>query len=342
MPAAPISANDAQRCAAMRRVRLLGTPAEERFDKITRLARRMFGVSMAIIDIVGDRMAWLKSVQGFDGLDVPRAHSYCHYTVLRDEICLITDARIDPRVSDNPFAASFVFYAGVPLRFEGQNVGVFCIADGQPRTLDDVELDSLRDLAALAEHEFESGALSEAQLRLASANVELEMKSRIDVLTRIWNRGAITEIAEREIEQGRSGGTSTGIALIDVDHFKRVNDRYGHPAGDQVLRVVSERLRAALRPTDAVGRFGGEEFLLVLPEVSRASLFGICERVRIALASEPVTMGAQAIDLTCSIGCSVSDCGAESIGALVGAADQALYQAKAAGRNQVRPAISAA
>ena len=326
----------------MQRARLLGTPAEERFDKITRLARRMFGVSMAIIDIVGEKMVWLKSVQGFDGIDAIRATSYCQYSVLRDEVCLISDARIDPRVSDNPVAASCVFYAGVPLKFEGENVGVLCIADGKPRILDDSELESLRDLAALAEHELEVGALSEAQLRLASAHEELSMSSRIDVLTRIWNRGAITEIAEQEIAQARAEGTSIGVAVVDIDHFKRINDFYGHPAGDQVLRVVSERLRAALRPTDAVGRFGGEEFLLVLPEVSGASLFGVCDRVRRTLASEPVTFGADTIDVTCSIGYSVSESVVDSIGALVGAADIALYQAKAAGRNRVEFADLAA
>ena len=181
MPAAPFPPNEIRRLAAVQRLRLLGTPAEERFDKITRLARRMFGVSMSVIDIVGETMAWLKSVQGFDRLEVIRLHSYCHYTVLNDQVCLVRDARTDPRVSDNPFAASFVFYAGVPLKFDGENVGVLCIADAHPRDMTEDDMAALCDLAALAEHEFVVAALSEAQVRLALSHDELEMKSKVDV-----------------------------------------------------------------------------------------------------------------------------------------------------------------
>ena len=120
----------------MHRVRLLGTPAEERFDKITRLARRLFGVPMACIDIVGERLAWLKSVQGFDGILGLRKDSYCHYTVLGEDGCVVVDARKDPRVWVSSHADMWVFYAGVPLQFDGQAIGVLCIGDTSPREFD--------------------------------------------------------------------------------------------------------------------------------------------------------------------------------------------------------------
>src|SRR5579872_2925170 len=93
MPAAPSSPEEAKRLAAVRKINLIGTPAEERFDKITRLARQLFDVPFAALDIVGEKVAWLKSVQGFDGLIGLRKDSYCHYTVLEDGICMIHDAR---------------------------------------------------------------------------------------------------------------------------------------------------------------------------------------------------------------------------------------------------------
>ncbi len=334
MPAAPIHPHEIRRLAAVQRTRLLGTPAEERFDKISRLACRMFGVSMAIIDIVGEKLAWLKSVQGFDRFEVLRPVSYCHYTVLKDEVCIIPDARLDPRLADNPFAESFVFYVGVPLKFQGENVGVMCIADGKPRTITDDELDALRDLASLAEQELEVSALSESQVTLAASNRELEMKAQIDVLTRIWNRGAIQEIAARELEHGRTIATSTAIAILDLDHFKQINDAHGHAAGDEVLRVVSQRLRAAIRPTDAVGRYGGEEFLVVLPQIGREPLLHVCERIRCAIAKEPVVSGGATIPITCSVGAVLSEEGSESVETLVRAADGALYEAKRAGRDR--------
>jgi diguanylate cyclase (GGDEF)-like protein len=335
MPGAPYPSSEIRRLAAVQKVRLLGTPAEERFDKITRLARRMFGVSMSIIDIVGEKMAWLKSIQGYDNLDVLRRFSYCHYTVLKDEICLIRDARLDPRVKDSPFASAFVFYAGVPLQFDGQNVGVLCIADGTPRDMSEDELEALRDLAGLAEHELQVAALSEAQINLTIAHDELEMKSRVDLLTRVWNREAIVEIAARELEQGRSVGKPTGLVMLDIDHFKSINDAYGHLGGDEVLRNIGSRLRAAVRPNDAIGRYGGEEFIVVLPHTGQDGALVAAERIRAQIARAPILVDGVQIFVTCSGGCTSSLDGRHTVDALVRAADAGLYRAKDRGRNQV-------
>ena len=200
MPEAPCSPTEDQRVRAVQRLGLLGTPAEERFDRITRMAKRMFGVPMAVIDIVGEDVAWLKSAQGMDAFVGARRDSYCHYTVLDDEVTIVRDARTDPRVHDSGFAETWVFYAGVPLKFEGEHVGVLCIGDGKPGDLDDEGVVLLRDLAAMAEQELIINKMSETQLELARSNKELEMKANVDVLTRIWNRRAILEIAETDMK----------------------------------------------------------------------------------------------------------------------------------------------
>jgi diguanylate cyclase (GGDEF)-like protein len=305
MPAAPVPPHEIRRLAAVQKLRLLGTPAEERFDKITRLARRMFDVPMACLDIVGERLAWLKSVQGFDGIVGLRKDSYCYHTVLEDDACIILDAREDPRVRDSAYADTWVFYAGVPLHFDGERVGVLCIGDHSPRNFDSEHLDSLSDLAALAERELQVAALSEAQIALALSNEELEMKARIDFLTHVWNRGAIEEIVAAERSRA-AAGSSTAILMIDIDHFKGMNDTFGHPAGDEVLRVVAARLRAGVRPLDAVGRYGGDEFLAVMPEAGIAEAVQAGERIRLAVSRMPVPFGLHKIPVTCSIGCTAS------------------------------------
>lgn len=332
MPPAPHTAHDAQRLAAVHRVRLLGTPAEERFDRITRLARRMFDVPMACIDIVGEKLAWLKSVQGFDGIEGLRKDSYCHYTVLENGVCLIRDAREDPRVHDSALARDWVFYAGAPLHFEGERVGVLCIGDGKPRDFTPDQMDALADLAALADHELQVAALSEAQIALARSNEELEMKARIDVLTHLWNRRAILDLATTELS--RPDQPSIAILMIDIDHFKSVNDTYGHPAGDQVLRVVAERLRAAIRPMDAVGRYGGEEFLAVLSDIGEAEALRVAERMRRQVARSIIAFDEHQLPVTCSIGLALST-EADDADTLIRRADQALYRAKETGRNRV-------
>jgi len=335
MPAAPFSPFEARRMAAVHKLRLLGTPAEERFDKITRLARRMFDVPMACLDIVAEKMVWLKSVQGFDGLEGLRKDSYCHHTVLDEGICLVHDARCDARVHDSASAHTWVFYAGVPLYFEGERVGVLCIGDNVPREFDADQLASLSDLAELAERELQVAALSEAQFALAASNEELQMKVRVDVLTHVWNRGAILELAATERRQG-SNTAAMAVLMIDVDHFKQINDTFGHPAGDEVLRVVASRLRAGVRMQDAVGRYGGEEFMVVLSEANLDAATQIGERICREISTATVPFGGHQIPVTCSVGCAASSATSlEDINTLIVRADRALYAAKSSGRNRV-------
>jgi diguanylate cyclase (GGDEF)-like protein len=332
MPAAPDTPNDARRLAAVHKLKLLGTPAEERFDRITRLAKRMFGVPMACIDIVGEQLAWLKSVQGFDGIEGLRKDSYCHYTVMDQGVCLIRDARIDARVCDSALAHHWVFYAGAPLYFEGERVGVLCVGDNQPRDFTAEELENLTDLAALANHELAVAALSAAQIALATSNEELEMKARIDVLTHVWNRRAILEVLDAELAQARA--SSMAVLMIDIDHFKMVNDTLGHAAGDEVLRVLAARLRAGVRAVDAVGRYGGEEFMVVLGDVGEDEARNIGERIRELVGATDVEFDQRGIPVTCSIGVAVTG-QVEMADALIRRADQALYRAKETGRNRV-------
>ncbi len=337
MPEAAYAATENQRLAAVRRTGLLGTPAEERFDRITRLARRAFDVPMAVIDIVGEKLAWLKSVQGMDGFEGLRCDSYCHHTVLDESIFLVRDARTDPRVHDSGFAEHWVFYAGVPLRFEGQRVGVLCIGDGKPRDLDAAGAALLRDLGAMVEQELEVVRMSESQLALARANEELQMKVNVDMLTRTWTRRAILEIAEAE--RMRDGATTIAVLLVDIDHFKKINDVHGHPAGDEVLRVVGERLRASIRPKDAVGRRGGEEFMVLMTDVQLGDVPRMAERIRASLAQSPIRIDSHDLAVTCSVGCASTGT-RDPINSLLRRADQALYRAKSAGRNRVEAELA--
>ncbi len=335
MPEAVRAPTEPQRLAAVRRVGLLGTPAEERFDRITRLARRLFDVPMAVIDIIGEKLAWLKSAQGMDAFEGMRCDSYCHHTVLEDEAFIVTDASCDARVHDSGFASSWVFYVGIPLHFEGHRVGVLCIGDTRPRDIDDESLALLRDLAAMAEQELLVSKMSATQIALAHSNEELEMKANVDVLTRVWNRGAILEIAENERLRS-TAGMMIAILLIDLDHFKKINDDYGHLAGDEVLRMSGERLRASIRPTDAVGRYGGEEFMIVMTNVQREDVARVAERIRTTMAKTPIRFGSHSIEWTCSAGYAIGNAN-DSINTLVQRADEALYRAKAGGRNRIDP-----
>lgn len=181
------------------------------------------------------------------------------------------------------------------------------------------------------------------QQDLITAREALRTKAARDPLTGLWNHEEILRQLESELERARRAGQSVGVVMVDVDLFKNVNDQYGHLAGDAVLRAAAEVMRTLMRRYDAVGRYGGDEFLVVMPDCSpeRAALFA--ERLRAGVGTDPVDTSEGLIPVTLSLGATVSREGAETdVKTLVQAADQALYQAKSAGRNRVHIVVGPA
>ena len=182
------------------------------------------------------------------------------------------------------------------------------------------------------------------QRRLLHAQQELLYKAAHDPLTSLWNHGTILDLLAREIERHERSGETLGLMMIDVDHFKGVNDSYGHPIGDLVLQEVAFRLTSSVRGYDLVGRYGGEEFLVILPGCTHADLGISAERLRLAVADQAVESVKGPIHVTISIGLATAS-GSQSRQDCVGllrAADGALYGAKRDGRNRVEHAPVAA
>jgi len=183
--------------------------------------------------------------------------------------------------------------------------------------------------------------LQEALLRAQEA---LQFEAAHDHLTGLWNRGAIMDLLQRETQRHLRTGSALGVVMIDLDHFKLINDTYGHLAGDAVLREVSRRLVASVRSYDLVGRYGGEEFLVILPSCNPVDLVNGSERLKHSVGSMPVTIPSGEISITISIGAASAPMAIEGISefeALLRAADEALYRAKDNGRNRIEiaPAI---
>ena len=170
---------------------------------------------------------------------------------------------------------------------------------------------------------------------LITAREELRFSATHDALTGISNRPSVLEAVSREqFRQVREGG-SFGVIFADIDHFKSVNDTHGHLSGDEVLREVTQRMVGCVRPYDTVGRYGGEEFLIVAPSLDGTGALGLAERIRQAIESEPITTSSGEVRVTASLGVAVSsrDKPLET-DALLRSADEALYRAKDQGRNQ--------
>ena len=174
------------------------------------------------------------------------------------------------------------------------------------------------------------------QQQLLAAREALRQEATHDSLTGLLNRNAIFGMLQLELDRARRESREISMLMADLDQFKKVNDRYGHLAGDAVLRESAQRMKSSTRAYDSLGRYGGEEFLVVLPGCGGQAAVAQAERLRAAIGSEPVLVGGRSLAVTCSIGVACRPSGmAGDMDALIREADCALYAAKENGRNRV-------
>lgn len=251
---APRHTDDEQnRLQILNALGILDGGPDERFDRLTRMARRVFGVPIALVSLVDLNRQWFKSCQGMDFTSTARDISFCGHAILGDEIFVIPDALADARFDDNPLvigAPGIRFYAGCPLRVSrGAKVGTLCIIDQQPRAFDAEDAAALKDLAAMVEDELTAF-----------------QASTTDSLTRIWNRRGFLTLAQASLNQCVHQNQPATLAYFDLNGFKRINDVHGHAAGDAVLQRFAEGLSVSFRASDLFARIGGDEFVVLMPD----------------------------------------------------------------------------
>jgi two-component system cell cycle response regulator len=173
------------------------------------------------------------------------------------------------------------------------------------------------------------------QARLLETQAQLQHQATHDTLTGLWNRAMLHEQLARELAAASRSGEPLAVVMADIDHFKRINDEQGHAAGDAILRETAARMRSVLRSHDAISRYGGEEFVMLLPRTTPEDARTITERVRVAVASEAVRAGDVDVNVTLSLGIATTLTAPAELDPLLAAADAALYRAKANGRNRV-------
>ena len=208
----------------------------------------------------------------------------------------------------------------------------------------------VRDLAELAQiagaHDERVRELEARVTQLQRENVDLITKNRVlaeisarDALTGLYNRWYVMEKIDSEMNRSLRNGSPVALLMLDIDHFKRINDSFGHAAGDSVLKSFGQVLRDSCRVYDVPGRYGGEEFCIVLPETRLGNTTAVAERIRQRLAEHRFDVGADRIAITASIGIAgmeaLNDEGIVTASALVERADRALYSAKHRGRNRI-------
>jgi diguanylate cyclase (GGDEF)-like protein len=343
----PFANTETLRLAELHALSMFYTPLEGRFDRLTRLAQRAIGAPAAAIALLHNGKLWFKSVQGWNIQELDLEHSFCSRVISTNAPVIVEDTRLDTEFSHHPLverSPKFRFYAGSPL-LDGNRmpVGTLAVYDTKPRRFSPGDVQALRDLTDLVQRELSAAEICDAQAQLV-AKLDLARRSAmIDGLTRVWNRHSAQELLGVAMAQAEREDTVLGVCMIDVDRFKTINDTHGHQVGDQVLRKVASTIASSVREGDAVCRYGGDEFLVVLQRTSREELERIAERIEERVSEFPIKTRSGPVTISISTGVALRSTGRRiSSEDLVELADQQLYRAKQGRRTGARHKISAA
>jgi diguanylate cyclase (GGDEF)-like protein len=262
--------NEEARLKALHSLEILDTPHEERFDRLTRLATRMFDVPIALVSLIDGQRQWFKSSVGLDVSETSREISFCGHAILSDEVFVVEDAAEDERFADNPLVlqAPYIrFYAGCPLRcLDGSKLGTLCIIDTQPRIFNKEDMEALRDLTALAEREL-------AAVQLAT----------LDELTKIFNRRGFVMLSQHALKMCSREKIFASLIFLDMNGFKLINDQWGHAEGDSALLSFAEIMKNTFRASDIFARIGGDEFAVLLTNTRLTQAGEFIDRFRFAV-----------------------------------------------------------
>lgn len=318
----PVKLDDeAGRIGALRKMDALAYSSDTSFQHVTRLLQLILEMEMVSINFITEDKQISKARKGVDFVSIDRDKAFCNITIRTHEPLIIEDTHDDARVRDNPAVTGPPFlrsYIGAPLTTEdGYNLGAICAFDSRPRSFNEREVAMIVKCADLVMNQ-----------------LELRSQASHDFLTGVANRRSFVTGLDNEMARlRRSKGTAT-VAFLDIDFFKRVNDTFGHPTGDRVLREFADVIVAQSRQNDLVARLGGDEFAVLLPDTDLVAARIWAERVRQKVA-ETRFDGKTALKLTISVGLAPVDETETTTDTLNHAADTALYDAKRTGRDRV-------
>jgi len=261
--------DEEKRLKVLRSLNILDTKHEERFDRLTRMAKRMFDVPIASVSLVDENREWFKSCIGLSMKEAHRDISFCGHVILEDEILIIPDATLDSRFSDNPLVVKepqVRFYVGCPLIVNGYKLGTLCIVDQKPRKFSQEDASILKDLAAMVESELYA-------MQIATH----------DELTGILNRRGFLSLAKNALNLSIRAQLTTTLVYFDLDHFKSINDNFGHAIGDEVLMSFTNILNKNLQSSDIFSRLSGDEFVVLFNNTNQEDALKLVEKFKVQL-----------------------------------------------------------
>lgn len=328
--------NENARLAALHHLNILDTPTDADFDFLTEMAAEICGTPYAFVTFVDKDRVWVKSWFGSEVHEASRDGDYCSWAILEHVLLEIPDLQTDERTAKMPITAvsGFHMYAGANLvTSDGFRIGTLCVLDTFSRGL---SAKQRRLLMNLAHQVMALVDLRAKQQQLKSALTQMAHLAHTDELTGLSNRRHWFEHLGHELERSKRYSAPLSVIMLDIDHFKAINDRFGHAAGDRVLSNIGRLLHQQMRGSDLAGRYGGEELCVMLPNTSAEGAFAAANHLRNRIAELTHQVGEHVLTITASLGVAAAPEHSDyDVTALLQAADLALYRAKEEGRNRV-------
>ncbi|MGB5258229.1 MAG: GAF domain-containing protein [Woeseiaceae bacterium] len=267
-PATPV--DELLRLETLRNLKILDTDPEERFDRVTRLAKRIFGTEIALVSLVDSDRQWFKSYQGLEVTETPRDISFCGHAILNDEVMVVHDTHEDERFRDNPLVAadpSIRFYAGCPISApNGSKLGTLCVIDSKPRQVDDEDVTLLAELGQLVEEE------------LAMADMMHD-----DPVTGLSNSLGFSQIAEYLLAMCVRTEAPATMMLFRVANQNVITGFMGQEEGDRAAIEMAQLLMANFRDSDIIGRLTHDTFAVLMASATTSNVEVARDRIREAV-----------------------------------------------------------
>lgn len=302
---------------------VLDSGREQQFDDLAQLAARICEVPIALISLVDADRLYFKAAVGYNKQESSLQPSFCVHAIRQTGVFVVPDTAQDARFARMPAVVTpphHRFYAAAPLLApNGAALGTICVIDTKPRNLSASQADSLAIIA-----------------RQIVAQLELRLQSARDPLTGLLHRRYMEEQLTALLHRARRRTTPLSALMMDLDDFRSVNDTAGHSAGDAVLKAVGQLLAQSVRREDAACRYGGDEFVLILPDMTLETAQRRAEALRTQLRQLRISANGKAVGpITASLGVASYPGNAEDTRTLLAAAEQALQKAQALGRDRV-------
>ena len=321
-PVFPIPVDEEQRLRDLERHGVISDVCDEHFERLVELASSIFQVPIALISLVEADRQWFLCRKGIEATSTPRDQAFCAHAIASDEVLVVPDALEDERFATNPLVASaphIRFYAGAPLRSPaGHNLGTICVIDRQPHQPTPLQRRQLKLLSELVMRE-----------------LELRRLARLCPITGLATRATFIEIGGREFARARAEGHPLSLLCFDIDNLRQINNRWGHEAGDTVLRDLVRLARTFLREQDFAARIGDGEFALLLVDLDIDEAMGLAEQLRQGALGMQGVYSHSDYQLHISGGLTGLGSDDRSFSDLMQRADRALQLAKSNGRNQI-------